>query len=334
MTKDQLERRIDELYADEPSSFVARRNALVHELATEKQTDDKKRVHDLRRPTVAAWVVNRLFRERRAELDELMTAGAELREAQQALLDGKGSSAFAAASERERKATSRLLDEARQLLRSHGAAPAVELHHVAATLRALARDSAASAAFDGRLPEALEPPGFDSVLQMAAEANGPRTKEKPLQDAKGGEDGTKKGAKKDEHQERLRQDAERRELQRLEREDERHRALERARTDAQSLLQERRLQAEQSQRDADAADQQATTAAERVHEVERMLREARAEEQRAVTSAKQVKVAAEAAVAEVRQAQDKLDQIERQLSQIASYGRPAAKGTRDERRNR
>jgi hypothetical protein len=322
VTRDQLERRIDELFAEEPSTFVARRNALVHELAADKQADEKKRVHDLRRPTVAAWMVNRLYREKRAEIDELTAAGAELRSAQQALLEGQGSKAFAAASERERKAMARLLDEARQLLEAFGRAPAIELRQVAATLRALARDPQANSAFRGRLSEALEPPGFDSLLEATTsvpsaaaqhEHDHEQVAPQPAPPAR-----HRRDAAKDEHQERLRQDLERREQQRLEREAQKRQALEDERADARSTLEERRRQAERLQREAENAEQSATAAAERVRDGERMLREARGEEQRAVASAKQAKLAAEAAVAEVRHAQEKFDQLDRQLSQRAT----------------
>lgn len=328
MTKEQLERRIDELFAEEPSTFVARRNALVHELAADKQTDAKKLVHDLRRPTVAAWLVNRLYREKRSEIDELIAAGAALRSAQQALLDGNGSKDFAVATERERRATTRLLDEARQLLESQGRAPAIELHQVMATLRALARDPQASATFRGRLSEALEPPGFDSLLEAVASApsvsgSGKREQEsKPIVRKPDPPLEHRRDIAKDGHQERLRQDLERREQQRLDREAQKRQALEDERADAWSLLEERRRQAERLRREADSAENSAATAAERVRDGERLLREARGEEQRAVASAKQAKLAAEAAVAEVRHAQERFDQLDRQLSQLATYDPP------------
>jgi hypothetical protein len=325
VNKDQLERRIDELFAEEPSTFVARRNALVHELAADKQADAKTRVHDLRRPTVAAWIVNLLHRTKRTEFDSLIAAGAELRSAQQALLDGNGSKAFAAATERERKATTRLLDEAHTLLESHGRSPAVELRQVGATLRALARDPQASAAFDGRLSEALEPPGFDSLQEAAASAASVPGIGKGEHDSKQIERrsesslGQLRDIAKDGHQERLRQELERREQQRLDREAQKRQALEDDRADARALLEERCRQAERLQWEADSAEKSASTATERVQEVERLLRETRGEEQRAVASTKRAKLAAEAAVAEVRHAQERFDQLDRQLNQSGTY---------------
>jgi len=321
VTKDQLERRLDELFAEEPSTFVARRNALVHELAADKQAEEKKHVHDLRRPTVAAWIVNRLYREKRTEIDELIAAGSDLQTAQQALLEGKGSKAFAAATERERKATACLLGEARQLLESAGHAPAIELRQVTSTLRALARDPQASATFHGRLSEALEPPGFDSLLQATAgvpsvpaagkhEPDHRQVEHKPAPPSQ-----PRRDVVKDEHQERLRLELERREQQRLEREAQKRQALEDERADARSRLDEKRRQAERLQQEADHAEQDAVTAAERVRDEEGRLREARGDEQRAVASAKQAKLAAEAAVAEVRHAQEKFDQLDRRLGQ-------------------
>ena len=124
---------------------------------------------------------------------------------------------------------------------------------------------------------------------------------------------------RDDHQERLRQELERREQQRLGREAEKRQALEAERADARSLLDDRLRHAGRLQQEADSAEKSAATATERVQDQERLLREARGEEQRALASAKQAKLAAAAAVAEVRHAQEKFDQLDRQLSQRAAY---------------
>lgn len=69
----------DELYALPPEDFTAARDAVAK--ATEDK-DLKKEVKALRRPTVSAWLVNRLALERADLLDQLLALGPALAQAQ------------------------------------------------------------------------------------------------------------------------------------------------------------------------------------------------------------------------------------------------------------
>jgi hypothetical protein len=53
------EQRLDELYREHPESFVAGRDRLAKDLRAAGERDEADRVGKLRRPTVAAWLINR-----------------------------------------------------------------------------------------------------------------------------------------------------------------------------------------------------------------------------------------------------------------------------------
>lgn len=78
MVEPDLEARLDELFAGDPTTFVATRNALARELAAEDRSDDAAAVKALRKPTVAVAAVNRLARTHREQLAALIDVGAEL----------------------------------------------------------------------------------------------------------------------------------------------------------------------------------------------------------------------------------------------------------------
>jgi hypothetical protein len=84
-TSDGLDEIADRLYALPPADFVAARDA---EVASARSAGDRPRaatIAKLRRPTVAAWLVNLLALERPDDLSELLELGAELRAAQHQL---------------------------------------------------------------------------------------------------------------------------------------------------------------------------------------------------------------------------------------------------------
>ncbi|MDQ3895954.1 MAG: hypothetical protein M3326_01680, partial [Actinomycetota bacterium] len=79
---DGMEAVTEELYALDPAEFVTARDDLAKRL---KQAGDKQlatEVGKLRRPSPAAWAVNQLARRHRAELEDLVQKGEELRAAQ------------------------------------------------------------------------------------------------------------------------------------------------------------------------------------------------------------------------------------------------------------
>jgi hypothetical protein len=70
----------DELYALPPEDFTAARDAA----AKTAEPAARKEIQALRRPTVSAWLVNRLAREQPDLLEQLLQLGPALAEAQAA----------------------------------------------------------------------------------------------------------------------------------------------------------------------------------------------------------------------------------------------------------
>jgi hypothetical protein len=100
-----LDERLDELYRERPSAFVAGRDQLAKELRDAGDPDAAKRIKALRRPSAAAWLINAAALSSPELLEELAKASRRLGEVQARALEGdEGAVAEwreAAASERE-----------------------------------------------------------------------------------------------------------------------------------------------------------------------------------------------------------------------------------------
>lgn len=131
----------DRLYGLPLEEFTRARDELARELRRNGDREGADEVRAQRKPTAAAWAVNQLARRRRAELDELLRAGAALRDAQQRVLAGEGPKLLADAGREERAAIDPLVRRAGELLAEGGGRPsAAVLERVADTLHALASD--------------------------------------------------------------------------------------------------------------------------------------------------------------------------------------------------
>jgi hypothetical protein len=137
------EQRLDELYRDHPDGFVAGRDRLVKEIRAAGDRDEADRVKKLRRPTVAAWLINLPALSSPAELEEFAEASRELEAAQSRALEGEddGAAGWRAAAARERDAAGAVSDVAERIARDRGH-PASEraLELVGETLRAASAD--------------------------------------------------------------------------------------------------------------------------------------------------------------------------------------------------
>ena len=142
----------DQLYALPIEEFTQARNDAATELRKAGRRDEAEEVKALRKPTAVAGAVNRLVREHRDQVEEYLTAAAELRDAQVA---GKGD--VAAATKRERETLDRLLRLASGEVRQTLQAAAVD-------------DEAAEELRRGRLERELEPRGFGTLLSHARPA--------------------------------------------------------------------------------------------------------------------------------------------------------------------
>ena len=164
----------NELYALPLDRFVPERNALAKELRQAGRRDEAGEVAALRKPSVAAWAVNRLARAHGRELAALLAAGDDLIDVQSRLVAGDADGQeLARAAERERAGVSDLVRAARELLAAEGqsASPTV-LERVSETLHAAALDeSARPAVQEGRLERELRHVGFWTGGEGAAPAS-------------------------------------------------------------------------------------------------------------------------------------------------------------------
>lgn len=152
MTCTALSTIATELYVELPGDFIAARDAQA------KAANDRElaaQIKALRKPSVAAWVVNLFAQERAAQLAEALRLAADLREAQSDL----DATTLAKLGRERRALTRRLAQEAAELATSRGERiTAATLDAVERTISAafFATDAAAAVA-SGRLVRELDP---------------------------------------------------------------------------------------------------------------------------------------------------------------------------------
>ena len=148
----------DELYALAPGDFTPRRDAKVKEL---KGTDLAPRVKAFKKPSVAAWVVNLLVRHETEQVEQVLTVGAALREAQASMSGDE----LRALTRQRRQLTAAVTTRARSLAREHGQKVTEAVaDQVEATLTAAMVDEGCAAAVrSGLLVSALSATGVDEV---------------------------------------------------------------------------------------------------------------------------------------------------------------------------
>jgi hypothetical protein len=156
---DQIIRR---MYEAPPDGFVAARSAAI---ADAKKVGDKvavKRLTALRKPTVAAWLVNLLALKKPELIDQLVELADALRTAQRTLQGEE----LRELSTQRRQIVSALVNEARKLAvaEDRGLAGKLPLGEVEATLTAaLAEPEIAEQVRSGRLVRAANYAGFGEV---------------------------------------------------------------------------------------------------------------------------------------------------------------------------
>ena len=130
-----LERELDRLYQLSLNEFTAARDELAKRLRTDGRKDLAEQVKQLRKPSAAVWLVNRLAREREVDVQRLVKAGTELTESQIDAAAGGRSESFLEARRGEHRALERLAEGAREIAAREGVgAPSVE--RATRTLRA------------------------------------------------------------------------------------------------------------------------------------------------------------------------------------------------------
>src|SRR4051812_30017513 len=150
----------DELYGLDLGDFTPARDARAKDLKKE-QPDLSKQVKALKKPSLAAWVVNLLVRRETGQVEQVLSVGAALREAQAGL---KGDELRALTRQR-RQLTAAVTTRARGVARDEGQRITDSVaDQVEATLTAAMVDpGCAQAVRSGLLLTALAATGVDAV---------------------------------------------------------------------------------------------------------------------------------------------------------------------------
>lgn len=177
MGESPLDAEIDRLYGLPLAEFTKERDALARRLRADGERDEATAIADLRKPVLAAWVVNRLARACRTDVESLVEAAAAIRA-------GKPD-----AGERFRTIADGLARAAREVLAGADRRPSdAVLRDVATTLRAAAA-AEPDVLLRGRLTEPVEATGFEAMAGAAprrpsspAAGRQPKKKKKPQPD--------------------------------------------------------------------------------------------------------------------------------------------------------
>jgi hypothetical protein len=130
MTRPTTTDEVSDLFGLPLDEFTSARDALAARLKKNGENDEAKRVKALRKPSVAAWVVNQLARNSTAELEQLFRLRAEIEAVSSA-------TELRARTEERRKALTKLVSRARKTLTESGhAASATTVEKVSQTLLA------------------------------------------------------------------------------------------------------------------------------------------------------------------------------------------------------
>ncbi|GAB2771929.1 hypothetical protein [Amycolatopsis magusensis] len=165
-----------ELYAGSREEFTGRRNELAAEARKAGDRDLAARIKELRKPTSAAWLTNRLVTAHPDEVEELTELGGSLRQAHRDL----ASDDIRELSHRRREQINHMLGLAREVARSEGVAMSESItREIESSLEAaVAGEEAAAQLAAAQLSTALTPDMTDMWL-MAATASPPKDREKP-----------------------------------------------------------------------------------------------------------------------------------------------------------
>ncbi|MFL5346667.1 MAG: hypothetical protein ACJ8AT_17945 [Hyalangium sp.] len=182
----ELSARQRELYALPLEEFTRARDALAKELAAKGRAQDAQAIKKLKRPVVAAWVVNQLAHQHPDHLEELLAAARSLEKAQRRAMSGLASEPLKEANRAFQRALDTLMKDVTTSLAATGRPAMGDLiRQVDETLRtaALGSEEDRSTLTQGMLTRPLHSSGFGpfSGLELvgAATDRAPRRPEKP-----------------------------------------------------------------------------------------------------------------------------------------------------------
>jgi hypothetical protein len=182
---DHLPQEAAALFHERPEDFVVARDELVGRLRSEGRDEEAGAVKSLRRPTAVVWALNQVSVTDPPGVQDLLSAGAELRAAQQASLSSSGSGAdrLRSATAARRTAVARLAGVAGALLEEAGRG--VQPDEVASALEAASVDEETGERLAAGTLEAMPQPvsGFGDVFGLTAVPGGRREKDEPPRSA-------------------------------------------------------------------------------------------------------------------------------------------------------
>jgi hypothetical protein len=161
----------DRLYGADLDAFVRERTAAAKELRGEGKRAEAAAAAKLPKPSVAAWIVNRLARDHADLMEGLLGAGAQLRDVQL----GAGSAAdLRAATEAQEAALRAVMRRAEKVAAERGSATAGTVDRVRETLHAAALDAdLAEQVRRGVLVREQRAVGFPAGIAIPAERRRP-----------------------------------------------------------------------------------------------------------------------------------------------------------------
>lgn len=311
---------IDRLYGLDPAEFTATRDAMA---AAARKAGDRAlaaNIKGFKRPSAAAFTVNRLARSRPDELEQLIGLGEKLREAQESLAGdelrtlGRQRSQLVAGMARQAAALARAS--------GHNVSESV-LREVEATLEAALGDPAAAEAVrTGCLVRSLQRTGMDAVdLEGAVSGPTPGGRRERPDDGGGRGTGAKPGATAGDAdelgprraaREQARQEAERERVRKQ---------IEAARSDVEQAHQ--RWEEARAARDQAAAYLESSSAERRsadalVEDLEQQLSDARRAADDAAAAERRAKRGAADAEGDVESAQQALERAQAVLGRLQS----------------
>jgi hypothetical protein len=128
----------ERLYGADLDEFVKERTAAAKDLRGRGERGEAAAVAKLPKPSVAAWIVNRLARDKPGPVAELLEAGERLREVQ---LGAGSASDLRAAADAQESAIRALMKAGERVAGAHGSASPATLDRVRETLHAAALDA-------------------------------------------------------------------------------------------------------------------------------------------------------------------------------------------------
>lgn len=158
MTAPEIDAIADELYGLPADEFIAARTAYAKQAKSDGDKQRAAAIQAMKKPTVAAWLVNQLVREHRDEVEVLVDLGAEMRRG----LSGVSGEEMRELTKRRFQLVAALVKRSGEIGAAAGRGGNADASSaVQATLEATLSDQAsADAVLGGRLSEPLSVSGF------------------------------------------------------------------------------------------------------------------------------------------------------------------------------